>query len=80
MEHQLRIFRQQQGRMSLDALATSTGISKASLSRIETGLQQPDFEVIKKLIAFSTECGMPLTADDFVNFPKSTAQSDEAAA
>lgn len=75
MEHPLRILRKRAD-FSLDRLADETGISKASLSRIETGEQHPSFEVIRALIEFSRQFGPDeLTATDFVNF----GVKDEAA-
>ena len=37
--------------MTLDALAGAVGVSKASMSRIETGRQQPSLEAVRKLAA-----------------------------
>lgn len=83
MEHPFRTFRKK-AKLSIDAVVDSValpGASKASLSRIETGQQQPDFETIRRLIAFASDHGAKLTAEDFVNFPLAppdTASSEQA--
>lgn len=70
MEHPLRALRGRH-KISLDELAKLSSMSKASLSRIETGQQQPNFEAIRKLIDIAAAKGEPsLTADDFINFPQ----------
>lgn len=81
MEHPLRVLRAAKD-ISLEDLAEISGLSKASLSRIETGLQQPSFDMIKKLVAVSADLSdTPLTPDDFVNFPLvRDAATQEAAA
>lgn len=81
MEHPLRVLRAAKD-IKLEDLAEISGISKASLSRIETGLQQPSFDMIKKLVAVSADLSdTPLTPDDFVNFPlvRAAATQDAAA-
>ena len=67
MEHPLRSLRKRAD-LTLDQVADITGISKASLSRIETGEQKPSFDVIRTLIAFAQGRNAALTAEDFVNF------------
>lgn len=67
MEHPFRSLRKRI-ELTLDEVAGFTGVSKASLSRIETGEQQPSFEIIRTLISFSSSYGGALTASDFVNF------------
>lgn len=67
MEHPFRSLRKRT-KLTLDQVAEFTGVSKASLSRIETGEQKPSFEIIRTLISFSGGYGAPLTADAFVNF------------
>lgn len=70
MQHPLRRLRTRAA-LSLDQVAEMTGISKASLSRIETGGQNPSFSVIRTLIDFSRGYGRPLSAEHFVNFENS---------
>jgi transcriptional regulator with XRE-family HTH domain len=67
MEHPFRSLRKRID-LTLDQVAEITGVSKASLSRIETGEQCPSFDVIRTLISFSSAHGGVLTATDFVNF------------
>ncbi|OWU86496.1 hypothetical protein ATO6_06740 [Oceanicola sp. 22II-s10i] len=46
----LRLLRQERG-MSLDSLAESSGVSRGTLSRIETGATSPTAEVLGRLAA-----------------------------
>lgn len=81
MEHPLRTFRKAAG-LSLDQLSDVTKLSKSSLSRIETGAQQPSFDAIRTLVEFSrSHDGMgPLTADDFFKFGQPSVSQSEASA
>jgi transcriptional regulator with XRE-family HTH domain len=60
----LRRIREQR-RMTLDGVATSTGISKSTLSRLETGGRRPTLEL---LLALSHAYRVPL--DDLVAAPE----------
>ena len=60
----LRRIREQR-RMTLDGVATSTGISKSTLSRLETGRRRPTLEL---LLALSHAYRVPL--DDLVAAPE----------
>ena len=61
--HRLRSMRVQR-RMTLAGVATATGISKSTLSRLETGRRRPTLEL---LLALSQAYGVPL--DDLVGAP-----------
>lgn len=60
MSHPLRKFREA-NKLSLDALAAVTGISKPSLSRIETGKQKTTQATIERLMKATG-----LSANDFI--------------
>lgn len=64
MDSPLRRWRRDKRNWTLDRLADELGISKSTLSRIETGRQDPDLSFIRQIIALSEGA---LTADDFVN-------------
>jgi transcriptional regulator with XRE-family HTH domain len=75
MQHPFRAFRQKND-LSIDRVVDAlrergVEISKAQISRIETGEQDPTVEAIRALIAFSGEFGRPLRAEDFVSFEPS---------
>ena len=48
----------------MDALAAAVGVSKATISRIESGEQDPSLALIRRLVAYA---GGTLSADDFLN-------------
>lgn len=60
--HPLRTFRMQR-RLSLESVASAVKVSKATISRIETGRQTPTLGVIERLIEFSEGA---LSADSFL--------------
>lgn len=60
--HPLRRYRLDNG-LSLDELALKSRTSKATLSRIETGLQTPSLSLIRRI---STATDGALTANDFM--------------
>lgn len=64
-EHALTRYRRSQG-LTLDAFAARVDVSKATISRIEGWLQNPSFELMRRIIA---ETGSEVTADDFVHRP-----------
>jgi transcriptional regulator with XRE-family HTH domain len=63
--HPLKSYRAA-ARISLEELASLVGASKASLSRIETGLQTPSLGLVRRIVGVS---GGALTANDFAGEP-----------
>jgi transcriptional regulator with XRE-family HTH domain len=61
MVHRLRIFRHQ-NHLSLAAVAASVGVSKATIGRIEQGLQTPSLELMFRLV---NETNGAVTPNDF---------------
>lgn len=61
-EHPLRTYRRQK-LLSLHELAQAAGTTKANLSRIETGVQKPSFDLLKRLIDAT---GGDVTADEML--------------
>lgn len=78
MEHPLRVARRRAD-LTLDRLSELTGISKATLSRVETGHQKPSFDIMRTLITFFADREPTLSADDFVNFKQARKRSVEGA-
>lgn len=64
--HPVRAYREKAG-LSLKALAAVIGVSAATISRIETGLQQPSLPLVQKFVDLTD-----LKAADFLR------QSEEA--
>lgn len=64
MEHPLRTYRAEHA-LSIDALADMVGVSKSTISRVETGEQAPSVALIRRLV-FAT--GGAVTAEVFVNW------------
>jgi len=62
MEHALARFRAKAG-LSRRAVADAVGTSRQSIHRIETGSQQPSWDLAAKLIQLSDG---RLSADDFL--------------
>lgn len=62
MEHPLRRFRKRQS-LSLDAFAAKLGVSKTSMSRIETGKQNVSLALARRITALT---GGEVTANDMV--------------
>lgn len=61
MEHPLRRYRRDAG-LTLEALSARLGISKASLSRVETGRQTPSLALLQRITAATDGA---VTANDF---------------
>jgi DNA-binding XRE family transcriptional regulator len=61
-EHAMRRYRKEKG-LPLDALAKVAGVSRGTISKIETGRQLPSVGLIRRLIAVT---GGALCADDFI--------------
>lgn len=66
--HPLRSYRVKAG-LSLEELAKSVGVSKASLSRIEKRKQAPSLGLVEKLIG---ACDGKISASDFLSDPEGT--------
>ncbi len=49
MVHPLRRYRQEKG-LTLERLAERVRVSEATLSRIETGLQNPGLDILRRLV------------------------------
>ncbi len=49
MVHPLRRYRQEKG-LTLEQLAERVRVSEATLSRIETGLQNPGLDILRRLV------------------------------
>jgi transcriptional regulator with XRE-family HTH domain len=62
IEHALTRYRKARG-LTIDALAAKIGTSKATISRLEGGLQDPSFALVRRIIA---ETDGEVSADDFV--------------
>lgn len=61
MEHPLRL-RRVAADLSVEGLAVTVGVSKSTISRIETGAMDPSLDLIRKLCV-----ALPgLTANDFM--------------
>jgi transcriptional regulator with XRE-family HTH domain len=79
MVHMLRVYRQQ-NKLSLAAVAAAVGVSKATIGRIEQGLQTPSLELMFRLV---NETNGAVTPNDFmpgVRLPDvEPAPSNEAA-
>ena len=58
----MRRYRRARG-ISLDAIAREANVSPSTISRIETGKQDPSFGLIRRLIQV---CGGSLAAQDFI--------------
>jgi transcriptional regulator with XRE-family HTH domain len=63
-EHPLRLYRDRAG-LSLEELANACGSTRATLSRIENGLQNPSLALIERIR--DATCGA-VRADDFLPF------------
>jgi transcriptional regulator with XRE-family HTH domain len=61
--HPLRRFRTQR-KLSMECVAVAVGVSKATISRIETGRQTPTLGIVERLIDFSEGA---LSADSFLS-------------
>lgn len=59
--HPLRAYREARG-LTIDDVVEKTAISRASVSRIETGKQYPSQPALLKLLSFT---GNRLTPNDF---------------
>jgi transcriptional regulator with XRE-family HTH domain len=68
-EHPMRRYRRIKG-IPLEALAQATNISRGTLSRIETGKQNPSVDLMRRLIAASDGV---LSANDFVDGTEAVA-------
>jgi transcriptional regulator with XRE-family HTH domain len=62
MVHRLRIYRQQ-NKLSLAAVAAAVGVTKATIGRIEQGLQTPSLELMFRLV---NETHGAVTPNDFM--------------
>ena len=62
VEHALTRYRKSRS-LSLGAFATLVGASTATISRLEGGLQDPSFDLVRRIVA---ETGGLVTADDFL--------------
>jgi transcriptional regulator with XRE-family HTH domain len=62
IEHPLTRYRKARG-LTIDAFAAKIGASKATISRLEGGLQDPSFALVRRIIA---ETEGEISADDFV--------------
>lgn len=62
MTHPLRRYRQEAG-LTLAELAERAGLTKGTLSRIETGVQYPSFPAMVRIMEAT---GGALKADDFL--------------
>ena len=49
MEHPLRTYRARRG-LTLEQLAIRASTTRATVSRIEAGLQKPSFELLRRLV------------------------------
>lgn len=63
-QHALRLYRIKH-QISLEQLAVIVGTTRATLSRVETGTQQPSMALLKKIIMAT---GGEVSADDFITF------------
>lgn len=70
-KHPLRAYRDRTGQ-SLEELAKECGTTRATLSRIENGLQNPSLDLMDRI---RTATGGAVRADDFLPF-----RSDDASA
>lgn len=61
-EHPMRIYRRKNG-LALDAIARAAKVSRGTVSRIETGKQNPSVELMRRLIRASAG---ELSAQDFI--------------
>ncbi len=66
MEHPLRRYRKDT-ETTLDALAEKIGATAATLSRIETGKQDPSLDLVRRLIEAT---GGAVSASDFLSAPQ----------
>jgi transcriptional regulator with XRE-family HTH domain len=73
MVHRLRIYRQQ-NKLSLAAVAAAVGVTKATIGRIEQGLQTPSLELMFRLV---NETNGAVTPNDFM--PPVDCEPTEAA-
>jgi len=62
--HPLKAYREA-NKLSVAALGELLGISKASVSRIENGLQEPSMPLLRRIIERTS-----LTANDFLQKPE----------
>jgi len=74
-EHALRRYRRNKG-ISLEDLARQAGVTKGTLSRIETGKQEASPGLIRRLIALSAG---RLSSDDFIFAPVGQSTVETAA-
>lgn len=63
-EHPLRLYRERSG-LSLEELANACGSTRATLSRVETGKQNPSLDLIERI---REATGGAIRADDFIPF------------
>jgi DNA-binding XRE family transcriptional regulator len=72
-EHALTRYRRTH-RLSLDAFAALVDASKATISRLEARIQDPSFDLVRRIIAATDG---EVTADDFVpRAPPQTVRPD----
>jgi transcriptional regulator with XRE-family HTH domain len=74
MEHPLRRYRKAKG-LTIEALAERISSSRATISRIEAGLQEPSFGLMRRIMA---ETEGEVTANDFVNWREPASPSEAA--
>ena len=72
-KHPLRTYRER-SRQSLEELAKECGTTRATLSRIETGRQNPSLDLMDRI---RTATGGAVRADDFLPF-RSDDQDESA--
>lgn len=74
MEHPLKVYRHSRG-LSLQRLAERVNTTKSTLSRVEAGLLQPSFGLLRRIVE-ATEGDV--TADALVAFTRPTASTEAA--
>lgn len=65
-DHPLKRFRTARG-LSMQALGDAVGVSKQTISRIESGEDDPSLALIRRIVAFADGA---LSANDFLHAPE----------